>query len=250
MTTRDATGLLTRRPDASHDALALSLVDRLTILAFGAIQWPWLLRSLSGGHLADKQALLARLDLPADALPHLGSWKADTRLLQIIVDRIAATSPAHVVELGAGASSFVIARALQRHGGGRLTSYDQHGDFVVATSAWLLENGLEADMHAVPLVPSPAPWPGHWYAVHDVPAAIDLLVIDGPPWTVHPLVRGAADCLFHRIVPGGMVLLDDGARPGERIVMQRWIRRWPDFTFHRDKRGTKGTVIGIRRSAG
>lgn len=250
MTTREATGLLTRRHDAGVDRPRASWRDRAAVIAFGTIQWPWLLKSLSGGRKADKATLLARLDISADALPNLGSWKADTRLLELLVDRIEATRPAHVVELGTGASSFVIARALQLFGGGRLTSFDQHRDFVDATRLWLAEHGLDADLMAVPLLPSPAPWPGHWYAVQDVPAAIDLLVIDGPPWSVHPLVRGAADCLFHRIVPGGMVMLDDGARPGERLVMQRWIRRWPDFDFRLDRRGTKGTVIGVRRSAG
>jgi hypothetical protein len=61
---------------------------------------------------------------------------------------------------------------------------------------------------------------------------IDLLVIDGPPWTLNPFVRGRAEVLFDRIVPGGMVLLDDAARPGERVVAQRWKRDWPGFPLH------------------
>src|SRR3546814_2177470 len=72
---------------------------------------------------AEKAALLRRLDLPEDALPHLGSWKADTRFLTHIVDAIEALRPAVVVELGCGASSLVIARALSMFGGGRLISY-------------------------------------------------------------------------------------------------------------------------------
>src|SRR3546814_4655977 len=86
---------------------------------------------------AEKAALLRRLDLPEDALPHLGSWKADTRFLTHIVDAIEALRPAVVVELGCGASSLVIARALSMFGGGRLISYDQHQIFVTATAHWL-----------------------------------------------------------------------------------------------------------------
>src|SRR3546814_3380047 len=67
-------------------------------------------------------ALLDELGLPHDALPHLGSWKADMGFLRHIVREIARLRPAHVVELGAGASTLIAARALALHGGGRLTS--------------------------------------------------------------------------------------------------------------------------------
>ena len=243
MTTREATGLLPRAHADAITGYATSALDWAHILLFGAIGWPWLLRSLSGGTRAEKVALLDRLDLPRDALPNLGSWKADTALLHQIVDIVADRRPAQVVELGAGASSLVTARALALHGGGRLTSFDQHGDFVAATHQWLHEHGLDADMRHAPLAPAPRDWPGLWYKLDHLPETIDLLVIDGPPWSIHPYVRGAAEALFDRIPPGGIVLLDDGARPGERIVAQRWRRRWPDFAFRLERSGTKGTLI-------
>lgn len=246
MTTRDATGLLPRSHRDQAREIVTSLSDWAHILAFGAIGWPWLLRSLSGGRLVDKIALLDRLGLPHDALPNLGSWKADTALLGLIIDHIERARPATVVELGAGASSFVTARALQMNGGGRLISFDQHQDFVDATRAWLHEYGLDADMRGAALVPAPGDWPGYWYDVGVLPDRIDMLIIDGPPWAIHPFIRGAAECLFDRISPGGVVLLDDGARPGERIVAQRWRKRWPDFEFRLDLSGTKGTLIGIK----
>lgn len=242
MTTKFATSLLSRAQGAG----GMSLSERLHIIAFGAIGWPWLLKSLSGGKRRDKLWLLDRLGLPADALPNLGSWKADTILLTRIVDTIERLRPESVVELGAGASTLVTAKALALHGGGRLVSFDQHGDFVDATSAWLAEHGLDADMHPAGLVTPPGDWPGLWYDVHHVPERIDLLIIDGPPWTVHPYVRGAAETLFDRIPVGGVVLLDDAARPGERIVARRWRTLWPNFSFVLDWSGTKGTLVGTR----
>jgi predicted O-methyltransferase YrrM len=242
MTTKYATGLLPRAQDAG----ARSWSDRLHVLAFGAIGWPWLLKSLSGGRRRDKRRLLARLGLPADALPNLGSWKADTMLLHRIVDTIEALRPEHVVELGAGASTLVTAKALALNGGGRLTSFDQHGDFVDATRAWLAEHGLDADLRTAELTEPPGDWPGLWYDVHHLPERIDLLIIDGPPWSIHPFVRGAAETLFDRIPVGGTVLLDDAARPGERVVARRWRKRWPNFRFELDTRGTKGTLVGVR----
>jgi len=242
MTSREKTGLLAldeARPDRPFSEKALTV-------AWGAIQWPWLLRSLWGGKLTDKHALLDRLGLPHDALPHLGSWKADTWFLWRIVEAIEALRPREVVELGCGASSLVIARALERNGGGRLTSYDQHADFVESTGRWLAGYGLGATMRHAPLATNGSDWAHLWYDLSGVPATIDLLVIDGPPWALNPFIRGRAETLFDRIVPGGKVLLDDAARPGERVVAARWKREWPDFEF-KLLSGAKGTLVGERR---
>ena len=99
-------------------------------------------------------------------------------------------------------------------------------------------------MHYASLEPSPGGWPGRWYALSDVPETIDLLIIDGPPWTIHPQVRGAAEVLFDRLSPGAIVLLDDAARPGERMVARRWAANWPGMTFARAGGSTKGTLMG------
>lgn len=249
MTTREATSLLPRSTDsAAIGRHVRSVSDWAAVLAFGAIQWPWLLRSLHGGRLADKQALLDRLGLPDDALPYLGSWKADTGLLKLLVDHILEHKPTLVVEFGTGASTLVIARAMQMAGGGSLISFEQHADFVEATRKWLADHGLNADVRTAPLKPSPRGWPGLWYDHGPLPNGIDLMLIDGPHWAIHPFTRGAAETLFEKVSPGGTIMLDDAARPGERLVTRRWRKLHPEFRFTLDKSGSKGTLIG--RKAG
>lgn len=251
MTSRNTTPLLTLGidDDAQATAARRDLSALAYRLAFGAIGWPWLLTSLWGGTKRSKAKLLERVGLAPDALPHLGSWKADTGLLHRIVDAVEELRPQTVVELGAGASSLVAAKALQLNGGGRLYSYDQHGGFVDATRRWLREEGLDATMRHAPLRAEIAGWPGPWYDLAGLPDQIDLLIIDGPPWTVHPYVRGAAESLFDRLAPGAIVLLDDGARPGERVVARRWRKNWPDMAFERVSGSTKGTLVGRKRAA-
>ena len=242
MTSREATGFL---PLADMGDAA-QLADRAKVWGWALIQWPWLLRSLSGGRKADKARLLARLQLAEDALPNLGSWKADCFLLHAIVDAIEALRPRHVVELGCGASSLVAGRALALNGGGLLARFDQHAGFVEATQGWLEGHGISADLRPAPLGEPPLNWPGRWYRLGALPERIELLIVDGPPWTEHPFVRGAAECLFERLAVGGQVLLDDAARPGERVVVARWAKRWPGMRFERPRGGTKGLVVGTR----
>lgn len=244
MTIGQATGLLARKHADNETSRTIS--DRAAVIAFGALQWPWLLRSLFGGSKAEKAVLLERIGLPEEALPVLGSWKADIALLTTIVDTIETMRPSSVVELGCGVTTLVAAKALQQFGGGQLTSFDQHADFAQGTGEWLKKYGLRANVRHAPLGPPPPGWPGQWYQLDEMPQVIDLLIIDGPPWAVHPFVRSAAETLFDRISPGGGVLLDDAARPGERIVARQWRKNWPGFEFRLDKRGTKGTLIGVR----
>ncbi|HEX9955028.1 MAG TPA: class I SAM-dependent methyltransferase [Allosphingosinicella sp.] len=246
MTSREATALLPRAKGTRVvGSQRKSWRDWAALLAVGAVQWPWLLRSLNGGSEKARHALLDRLELPRDALPALGSWKADVGLLRLVSDHIAAAHPQVVVEFGAGASTLVMAKALQQAGGGKLHSFEQHEDFVEATRQWLADHGLEADIRAAPLAPSGG-WPGLWYRHGPLPERIDLLVVDGPPWTIHPLTRGGAETLFDRIPVGGTVMLDDAARPGERIVARRWRKRWPNFEFKLVNSGSKGTLVGTR----
>lgn len=249
MTSRHATGFLSlREPERGKPGSRVS--DTLYRLAFGAIGWPWLLFSLWGGTKRSKKALLARVALHENSLPHLGSWKADTGFLHRIVDAVEELRPGIVVELGAGATSLVCAKALEQNGGGRLISFDQHPGFVDATRDWIAAEGASADLRWAPLNRKVEGWPGQWYAVRDLPEQIDLLIIDGPPWSIHPFVRGAAECLFDRLSPGGMVLLDDAWRPGERIVARRWQDRWPEMSFQRVRGSTKGTLVGRKSTQG
>ena len=247
MTSRETTGFLPKAHDAENwFRTHRSLRDRLTLYAFGPINAPWLLKSLYGGSKKGKRALLERLGLPENALPNLGSWKADVGLLNMVVDHILAEKPKMVVEFGAGASTLIVARALQLAGGGTHIAFDQHPDFVEATREWLAQHSLTADLRAVPLAPAPPGWDGLWYDHGLLPDEIDFMLIDGPPWTIHPFTRGSAGTLFDRIAVGGTMMLDDGARPGERIIARRWKKLWPNIDFRLLKGGTKGTLVGKR----
>lgn len=242
MTSREKTTFFPRSDGDAHPTFA----ERMLVAAWALAQWPWLLKSFWGGRKRERAVLLERLGLAQDALPHLGSWKADTVFLKRIVDQIERGKPAQVVELGCGATSLIIGHALAKYTtGGRVDSYDQHGEFCAATGEWLAASGLAPHIHHAPLALASGRWASHWYDLRDVPDRIDLLIIDGPVWTFNPFIRGSAERLFPRIPIGGVVLLDDGARPGERVIASRWRKAWPDFRFEL-LAGPAGTLRGER----
>jgi len=150
LTTKNLTGMLAKKMPR-ETGTARTKGETLFQLFFALIQWPWLLKSLYGGNKAEKNAVLERINLEQDALPHLGSWKADTYLLHRIVDEIEVRQPKNVVELGSGVTSLVIAKALSLHGGGHLYSYDQYEPFVEQMGIWLAEHHLSASFSHAPL---------------------------------------------------------------------------------------------------
>ena len=57
-----------------------------------------------------------------------------------------------------------------------------------------------------------------------------MLVIDGPPMPVGPLVRyPVGPILFPKLAPGAVVFLDDAARDDEKRIIERWQREFPDL---------------------
>lgn len=220
----------------------------------GLLGWPFLLNGLVPRYFSavdqDSRAeLLALTGISQARLPVLGGWVADARMLVLLAQLMLARRPQTIVEFGSGISTIIAAHCIRRNGHGRLITHDHDARFAAATAERLKEHGLEAEVRAAPLCPHAAArngWPGAWYDLVELPPTIDLLVVDGPPWFLHPLVRGNAASLFDRIPSGGMVLMDDARRPGERLIATRWRREHPDFDFNFVPT-RKGVLLGLRR---
>lgn len=136
--------------------------------------------------------------------------------------------PAQVVECGSGVSTVVLARLLAQRGTGRLTALEHDAGWAATVTASLEEEGLR-DVARVVLAPLEA----GWYApagVAELPEAIDLLVVDGPPADTAALAEArhpALATLAPRLAPGSRVVLDDITRTGEQRVLARWESETP-----------------------
>jgi predicted O-methyltransferase YrrM len=192
--------------------------------------------------------LVARLGWTRDALPTPDGWAGSPDLLWALAEQVHRQRPRIIVEFGSGLSTLVMARMLELDViPGRLVSFDHNEGFAELTRRRLDALGQVAEVHAVPLEAA-ARWgyEGEWYATPDLPDEIDLLVIDGPPAWLNEGSRGAAGpALFHRMAPGGIILLDDADRDGERANAERWRAEFPAIRFEMlpsHKGLLKGTV--------
>ena len=158
--------------------------------------------------------------------PTRGAAAAPDALRELvrIVDR---TRPEHILELGSGVSTIVMAARLRRLGQGSLVALEHIPLYAAATRHQLEAQGL-ADVATVVDAPLVATRVGgtewRWYELGPaVPERIDLLFVDGPPGDMARLARYPALPLLHdRLAPGALIVVDDGDRRDEREMVRRW----------------------------
>ncbi|MEM8698942.1 MAG: class I SAM-dependent methyltransferase [Pseudomonadota bacterium] len=231
---------------------AASVIIALLSLACGGLIWRNLqlrrqnrefrrrIRKAASGEAAGKQGakgaherLMEKLDLAPGTLPRGGDWRIGDDLLLLLIERMRASPPDHVVELGSGLSTAVIARQMELSDRGKLWSVEHDASFLDETQAMLETHGLA---HRVRLIEAPLmAWDKHtqWYdraALDPLPERIDLLLIDGPPHHAGRMPRyPAGPELFSRLAPEGVAILDDGRRHKEQKALARWAEELPAF---------------------
>ena len=199
-------------------------------------------------------SLMAALK-PELPLPPMRDHSASPDLLRHAVALMLSHKPAVVLELGSGASTIVLAYCQKRLGAGRIVSIDHDAEYAAQTAAMIEHHGLQAfaSVTHVPLAPLRVDGREYlWYSIDDLPALdpIDFLMIDGPPYHVHPLARYPAIPLLHdRLGSDALILLDDADRPEERRITKMWKAEFPDLNFARLET-EKGALLLTRSGAG
>ncbi|MCB0794084.1 MAG: class I SAM-dependent methyltransferase [Flavobacteriales bacterium] len=169
---------------------------------------------------------------PKMPFPATRGWAASPDLLREILRQVMAEPPALVVEASSGTSTLVIAYALERLGKGKVVALEHEQFFAEKTRSLIDEHGLShrATVVHAPLVETQVDGKKHlWYDLSraELGTGIDLLVVDGPPDTTQHLARyPAVPLLKEKFAPGARVLLDDGARPDERLTAERWTQEY------------------------
>lgn len=172
---------------------------------------------------------------PVAGLPHLRSWAGSPDFQRFLYRIGREEQPKTVLECGSGTSTLVMARALQRNGGGRVVALEHLEEFADHTREALVRSGLEAHAEVIhaPLVDTAVGEETFlWYDLGAVGSIVDIdvLVVDGPPRSTQPLARyPAVPQLWHALAPGVLVLLDDAKRDDESAVVERWLEEYADL---------------------
>ena len=167
---------------------------------------------------------------PVAPLPATRTWAASPDILNHLCRLVLARQPEQVFEVGSGVSTLTMAYCLRRIGRGRILSLESDARFAESTRQMLAEhglNGMATVVHA-PLTEieiGGERW--RWYDVARIPPVppVDLLFVDGPHGLTQPLARyPALPVLSSRLSSRAVIVLDDGARPDERAIAERWAR--------------------------
>lgn len=215
--------------DAGTRLLAFGLGAGMAALPLAL--WGWLARRVAESGREDRALVLLR-PLMGPLPLRLGEPDATAHFLATVIACVERDRPETIVELGAGASTVLIAAALREIGRGRVLAVEHARGGAEATRARLAERGLEAWAEVVEAPLAPREVEGRearWYGPEleaALPERIDLLIVRGPPRrAAREARRPAVPVLAERMAPGGRVLLDEGARIAEATAARAWAGR-------------------------
>jgi predicted O-methyltransferase YrrM len=154
--------------------------------------------------------------------PQPGGWALDAEALMSWVRELDRHECRTLVELGPGMSTVVVGHAMPHL---QIVAVEHSEHYADKLRADLSAEGLDdvTVVHA-PLREGEA---GTWYdpdVMATLPASIDAILVDGPPnWRGQGRRRPAEGLIRERLRPGGVVLVDDTARPDERAMVEEWV---------------------------
>jgi predicted O-methyltransferase YrrM len=160
----------------------------------------------------------------------------------------------NVLELGAGTSSVVLARAMSLGAGGRLTAIEQWPEWCAERWAQV-EATPNVDARLVPARPQfamsyvgLAPIFRKAREVVAARAPYDLVLIDAPQFYYGR--DGALPLIHGHLAPGAWLVLDDARRRNERWALYRWLSTYRGLSLVYYDRVMGGRGIALLRHSG
>lgn len=173
---------------------------------------------------------------PECTMPTTG-WSMRFSNLHAIVDLLDQYRPTCVVEFGSGMSTLCVASWMKQQQRGRIVSFDHDPQWARLTQRYLERHGLTefSLVHVANLLGDDDSNTTGWYDItsrEDSLGNVDILIVDGPPagnndrrLARQPALRR----MYKHLSPSAVVLLDDAHRPGEKRVVENWLKEFPEF---------------------
>ena len=182
---------------------------------------------------ASYQSLEKLLGLES-SLPVTEDWSAAADFLTLISDFCSNNKPETIVECSSGTSSLVLSRCCQLNQSGHVYSLENGRQFVDQTQQQLNSfslTGYGDVLHAPLKDVEIAGDVFQWYDLSGFSVTeIDVLSIDGPPGFIQKFSRyPALPLLYPLLAEQCVIFLDDAARDDEQIIVERWLKEYPEF---------------------
>ncbi len=187
------------------------------------------------------KTLAGLLKVEESWFPEVDDWATDEDFLLLVAQHILDNNCQNVIECGSGLSTLVIARCLELNKSQvPALSMEHKLEYCNRTYRWLEERKLSqyAKVRHFELGGTP-PFYKYLFSMDRV----DVLVVDGPPASEHPMSRYRAKDLFKNLAPGGTVFLDDADRESEKLVRDIWIAECREMEFSYYETGHGALVL-------
>lgn len=185
-------------------------------------------------------------------IPPLGGWAVSPDLALYLVQLVHARQPRVVLELGSGASTLLIGKALDQMGVGQLISIEHDPVWYANTIQELHLAGLNdvVDLRYSPLIPIDIEGSTfRWYdtdSVSDSETA-DMILVDGPPGPTGPMARyPAGRVLISGAKQGCLVVVDDLIREDEQTMVDLWVQNFDLRVVDRPALSKGAVVLEVR----
>lgn len=147
----------------------------------------------------------------------------------LLIREILFARPNSILEFGSGTSTVIMAKCLASLGHGRVFSIEEDARWADHTRSLLRLHRLE---HCAAVVHSRLTRSvrGVWYSgecLAALPKDIGLVFIDGPNASHDPIIRAPAlEHIWDKLTENATIILDDGARQGEKTIVKGWVERY------------------------
>lgn len=166
---------------------------------------------------------------PVYGLPSTRNWAASPDFLRLLVRLVNENTPKTIMECSSGVSTLVLSYLIKKLGQGKVISLEHDPVYAEKTRFLIRQHQLEdyCEIINAPLNNLTLPgWTGQWYDVACISKdlAIDLLVVDGPPWFSAELARYPAfPVLRNQLTDNALIALDDADRDAEKTIVEKWL---------------------------
>jgi len=172
-------------------------------------------------------------------LPLITKTRVYPDFSNILVSLIIEKKPSIIVELGSGLSTIISGYALKKAGKGKIISFENEEKWANITKEDIKKHNLGrfckvilASLKKVRIKNND--WDWYDEKKFDKISKIDLLIVDGP---FHgdkgrkDIRYPALPLLYKKLSKNAVILIDDALRKGEKEIIEKWLKEFPDFSY-------------------